>query len=137
MFALIRHAAYNIGSGSLSSQGMDDARSLAMQLKASGHAWKEIRTSPISRAQETASILGQEMHAPVEPDERINMDGNIVDLLPPTEPNGIIFVSHLPVLTHMLRAWSKSFNQEEPPLTRESCGYLIDPDKKTIVPIHP
>jgi phosphohistidine phosphatase SixA len=137
MFALIRHAAYSIGGGSLSTEGMNDARSLAKQLASSSDAWKEIRTSPISRAHETAAILGQEMRVSVESDERLNMDGNIVDLLPPTEPNGIIFVSHLPVLTHMLRAWSKSFNQEEPPLTLEACGYLIDPEKKTILPIHP
>lgn len=137
MFALIRHAAYNVGSGSLSAQGMDDARSLAKQLKNFDTAWKEIRSSPISRANETAGILGQEMHLPVEIDERISMEGNIVDLLPPTEPHGIVFVSHLPILTRMLRAWSKTFNQEEPSLTQESCGYLVDPDKKTIAPIQP
>ncbi len=137
MFALIRHAAYDIGSGSITPKGVEDTRALANFLRSAGVVWREVRTSPTSRTQETANILGAELGLPVEIDERISMDGNYVDLLPPTEPTDIIFVSHLPVLTQMLRAWSKAFSREEPPLTHEGCGYLVDPPKRTIDEVCP
>jgi hypothetical protein len=57
--------------------------------------------------------------------------------VPPTEPQELIFVSHLPVITQMLRAWSKLFHQDEPALVELGSGYLIDPSTQTISPIHP
>jgi len=68
-------------------------------------------------------------------DGRIGMEGDLVDLLPPTEPSLIIFVSHLPVINRWLRAWSKDFHRDEPPLTEIACGYFVDPDAKSINPI--
>ncbi len=65
-------------------------------------------------------------------DNRISIDGNIVGLLPPTEPKDIVFVSHLPVITKMLRAWSTRFKQDEPPLTEVTTGHLINPDQEAI-----
>ena len=109
---------------------------LVEKLRATGK-WKEARTSPVPRTKETAVILAQALDIPVETDERVSMEGNFVDLLPPTEPNGIIFISHLPVLTQILRVWSKLFHLEEPPLTEEASGYLVDPESKTIIPVRP
>ncbi len=135
MFALIRHAEYDIGSGLLTDRGREDAHTLVRQLVDTRSQWQDIRTSPVSRCRETASILGQGLNLSVIDDGRLAMDGNNVDLLPPTEPHGCIFVSHLPVLTGMLRLWSKRFHQQEPPLTKESSGYVIDPERKMITPI--
>jgi phosphohistidine phosphatase SixA len=137
MFAIIRHAPYNIGSGSLSADGERVTKSLAHQLKMHPVAWQGIRTSPTSRTQETAAILGTELSLAVETDARLGTDGNMTDLLPPTEPQELIFVSHLPVITQMLRAWSKLFHQDEPALVELGSGYLIDPSTQTIAPIHP
>ncbi len=81
---------------------------------------------------ETSTILGSSLGIPVTPDGRLSMDGNYGDLLPPTEPQHLIIVSHLPILTSMLRAWSRAFHQEEPGLTEEATGYLIDPTRELI-----
>lgn len=131
MFSLIRHAGYHLGTGSLTPDGTADAKRLAESLKAGGD-WHEIRTSPSARTRETANILASELGIPVISDERLGMDGSVLDLLPPTEPDGIIFVSHLPVLTKMLRAWSKEFRIEEPPLTEIASGYFVDPSSRSI-----
>ncbi len=132
MFALIRHAEYDIRSGSLNTTSQETVLSLTRNIKRYACAWTEVRTSPTPRTHETAVIIADALHIPVIDDPRVSMDGNYVDLLPPTEPQNIIFVSHLPVITQMLRTWSKFFQQEEPPLTRESSGYLVDPEKKMI-----
>jgi len=137
MFAIIRHAGYHLGSGALTPEGASDVLTLAKKLLATGTQWCEIRTSPTTRTRETAFILGQEMSVPVEVDDRLSTDGNITDILPPTEPRNIAFISHLPVITHMLRAWSRAFGMEEPPLTEVACGYLIQPDIKIITPLMP
>jgi len=146
MFALIRHAGYHLGDGSLTPDGARDTDALAEALRAAG-TWSEIRSSPSARTQETAGILGEAIGIPVIIDERIGMDGDLSDLLPPaigearqgrlTEPQGIIFISHLPTLSRWLRAWSKSFGQDEPPLTEIACGYVVDPEAKAIIPVGP
>ncbi len=132
MFAAVRHAGYHIGTGSLTPEGHGQALALAKAIRASGDAWKEVRTSPSARTKETASIIGGELGIPVVEDTRIGVDGDLSDLLPPTEPNGIIFVSHLPVLSRMFRAWSKEFGQEEPPLTDIAAGCLVLPESREI-----
>jgi len=134
MFALIRHAGYHLGSGSLTPDGSGQAFDLADRVKSAG-TWREVRVSPTARTHETGSILAKALGVPLVEDDRIGMDGDLRDLLPPTEPDGIVFVSHLPVLSKWLRAWSKEFVQEEPPLTEIACGYFISPSEKTIKPI--
>lgn len=131
MFALIRHAGYGIATGSLTSEGRGQALALAEAVKQAG-TWKEIRTSPTPRTRETAVILGEALSIPVIEDGRLGVDGELSDLMPPTEPQGILFISHLPVLSRMLRAWSREFNCEEPPLTDIATGYLIDPEKRLL-----
>jgi phosphohistidine phosphatase SixA len=134
MFALVRHAGYHLGSGALTPDGSGQALALAEALKGID-GWKEIRVSPTTRTHETGHILAEALEIPMIEDVRVGMDGDLVDLLPPTEPNQIIFVSHLPVINRWLRSWSKEFNQSEPPLTEIGCGYLIDPESKTIKPL--
>lgn len=136
MFALIRHAGYHLGNGSLTPSGAEDVNVLGEVLRGSG-PWSEIRCSPSTRTQETASILSKILNIPITVDERVGMDGDLSDLLPPTEPHGIIFISHLPVLSRWLRAWSKALNKEEPPLTEIACGYVIDIEAKTISLVGP
>ena len=134
MFALIRHAGYQLGSGSLTPEGNLCTQLLAQKLLQANTPWESIRTSPSTRTKETSSIIAEILNTPVEIDKRVEIGGNFVDLLPPHKPKNIIFVSHLPVLTQILRIWSRSFGQkDEPPLTEVSCGYLIDPAAKTIV----
>lgn len=135
MFALIRHAEYNISSGSLTESAEAAVLSLARHLKECPCTWNEVRTSPSPRTHETATIIANVLNIPIYDDPRISMDGNYVDLLPPTEPQNIIFVSHLPVLTQMLRTWSHHFQQEEPPLTQLTSGYIVDTEKKMFVAI--
>ncbi len=135
MFALIRHAEYNIVSGSLTKDAEEATLALAERLKATPHAWTVVRTSPTPRAHETAALIARSLNISLVDDPRLGMDGNYVDLLPPTEPKNTIFVSHLPVLTQMLRTWSKHFRQEEPPLTQLTSGYLVDPEKKSFTPM--
>lgn len=135
MFALVRHAGYELMSGSLTSDGMNATKALAHKLQHSRISWERIWTSPTKRTKETATLIAQELALSIEIDERIGMEGNFVDMLPPQEPKGKIIVSHLPVLTKMLRFWSRSLHQDEPPLTEVGHGYLIDPDNKTITAI--
>ena len=137
MFALIRHAGYHLGSGSLTTDGSGQVLRLSEGLKAISGPWKGVRVSPTPRTKETGALISKALGIPMEEDDRIGMDGDLRDLLPPTEPDGIIFVSHLPILSRWLRAWSKEFAQNEPPLTEIACGYLIDPEQKTIQPITP
>jgi phosphohistidine phosphatase SixA len=132
MFAAVRHAGYQIGTGSLTPEGHGQALALAATIHEAGEAWKEVRTSPTARTKETAAIIAQELGIPVVEDVRIGVDGDLSDLLPPTEPNGIIFVSHLPVLSRMFRAWSKEFGLEEPPLTDIAAGCLVLPESREI-----
>ena len=134
MFALIRHAGYRLASGSLTPDGERMTGVLAEQLRQHG-GWHEVRVSFTERTQETGAILAQVLALPMVTDDRIGMDGDLQDLLPPTEPHGIIFVSHLPILTKMLRAWAKRFGFDEPPLTEVARGYLVDPEAKRIIPI--
>lgn len=134
MFALIRHAGYRLASGSLTPDGERMTGVLSEQLAARG-GWHEIRVSSTERTRETGSILSDALSIPMVIDARIGMDGDLQDLLPPTEPHGIIFVSHLPILTKMLRAWAKRFGCDEPPLTEVASGYLVDPEAKQFLPI--
>ncbi len=136
MFSVIRHAGYHLGTGSLTPVGSTDSETLAKALVAAYPAWREIRTSSVARTRETSQVLSKILSIPVETDERIGMDGDIGDLLPPTEPHDIIFVTHLPVITKMLRAWSTSFGIDEPALTEIASGYLIDPSARTITTIN-
>jgi phosphohistidine phosphatase SixA len=136
MFALIRHAGYHLGNGSLTPDGAEAVNELGAVLQGLG-PWTELRCSPSTRTQETAVILSGLLNIPMTTDERIGMDGDLSDLLPPTEPNGIIFISHLPVLSRWLRSWSRVFGQEEPPITEIGCGYLIDTEAKTMRPVGP
>ncbi|KAA0206850.1 histidine phosphatase family protein [Candidatus Uhrbacteria bacterium] len=135
MFAAVRHAGYRIGTGSLTPEGHGQALALARAIREAGSAWKEVRTSPTARTHETAAIIASELGIPVIDDDRIGVDGDLSDLLPPTEPSGIIFVSHLPVLNRMFRAWAKRFGQEEPPLTDIAAGCLVDPDRNSFTAI--
>lgn len=133
MFALIRHAEYNIRSGSLTESSEAAVLSLARHLKEYSQGWNEVRASPSPRTHETAAIIAHFLNISLYDDPRISMDGNYVDLLPPTEPQNIIFISHLPVITQMLRTWSRYFQQEEPPLTQLTSGYIVEPETKKIL----
>lgn len=137
MFAFIRHAGYDIRSGALTEEGKLRAKAFALMLRERGNGWKEIRTSPATRTKMTAEILGDVLQLPVEVDSRIGMEGNIVDLLPPTEPHDIIFITHLPILTKILRAWSSIFDKEEPPMVDICSGYIINTEQKELVRIEP
>ncbi len=136
MFALIRHAGYHLGDGTLTPDGEQDILRLAEALASHG-PWKEIRYSPSTRTQETAAILSKKLDLPAIVDQRIGMDGDLSDLLPPTEPNGLIFVTHLPILSRWLRAWAKVLGCEEPPLTEIASGYLLDGEARSMVPVGP
>jgi phosphohistidine phosphatase SixA len=122
-------------TGTLTSEGRGQVLVLVEAIKAVPCVWTEIRTSPAARTRETATILGEQLSIPVIEDNRLGVDGDPSDLMPPTEPKGIIFVSHLPILSRMLRAWSKLFVQNEPPLTEVACGYLISPEERKITPL--
>lgn len=132
MFAIIRHAGYHLSSGSLTLQAEDLAKQVAEHLKTTQAEWREIRVSPSTRTRETGAIIASVLGLPVEVDQRLDTDGDIHDLIPPTEPQNIIFISHLPVITQMLRRWSRYFQQEEPPLVEVATGYLVDPQTKTM-----
>lgn len=136
MFALIRHAGYHLGNGSLTPDGATDVNALGEVLKSLG-PWTELRCSPSTRTRETANILSTILGIPVTEDDRIGMDGDLADLLPPTEPHGIIFISHLPVLSRWLRSWTRIFGQDEPPITEIACGYVIDAEARSIRPVVP
>ncbi|MCR4256082.1 MAG: histidine phosphatase family protein [Candidatus Uhrbacteria bacterium] len=136
MFAAVRHTGYHIGTGLLTPEGRGQALALAAAIRAAGEVWKEVRTSPTARTRETAAIIAQELGIPVVEDVRIGVHGDLSDLLPPTEPSGIIFVSHLPVLSRMFRAWSKEFGLEEPSLTDIAAGCLVLPEAREIRQIH-
>ena len=137
MFILIRHAGYNVGTGALTEEGVLCAKLFAETIKERGNGWKEIHTSPATRTKMTAEIIGNTLDVPVKFDARLGMEGNIVDLLPPSEPHQNIFVSHLPILTRLLRAWSNQFKIEEPPMVDICTGYIIDTEQKSIVRIEP
>jgi broad specificity phosphatase PhoE len=137
MFAFIRHADYDTLSGALTKDGVDCARRFAKALKKRESGWESIRTSPSTRTFMTAEILGEELGIPVHVDTRIGMEGSIVDLMPPTEPHNIIFVTHLPVLTRMLRSWAQQFRKDEPSLIEICTGYLIDTENKQFILIAP
>ena len=122
MFALIRHVGYDLGSGAITDEGACQALALAKKLLETSNKWREIRTSPSTRTRETAIILGEELHLPVEIDGRLSTDGNLVDFLPPNDLQDVALVSHLPVITYLLRAWGKNFNQPEEPPTEVACG---------------
>ena len=132
MFAILRHAGYHLGDGSLTDHGIQAAQQLAEALARVSSSWREVHASPTPRTQQTAHLIAELLHLQVVTDERTSMDGNFVELLPPTSPDHIIFVSHLPVLTKLLRIWSRAFHIDEPPLTEVASGYLIDPQTKTI-----
>jgi len=134
-FALVRHAGYKISTGSLTAQAIESARDLATKLKELGGTWREIRVSPSRRTKEMGTILAEELHLSLEIDERLDTDGNFVEFLPPKEQHGCIFVSHLPIITQVLRSWSRYFKQSEPPLTEVANGYIVDAEKKIIKPI--
>ncbi len=135
MFALIRHAGYRIATGSITPEAQEHVLALAEVIKGASGDWKEIRTSPATRTRETAAIIGKYLSIPVVEDDRIGVDGELSDLMPPTEPKGIIFVSHLPTISRMLRAWSQLFGQDEPPLTDIATGYVVDPEGRKISPL--
>jgi len=135
MFALIRHADYDSGTGALTEKGMLHATQFANAIKARGNGWKEIHTSPSTRTKMTADILGLTLGIPVKIDPRLGTEGNIVDLLPPSEPHNNIFITHLPTLTRMLRVWSNLFQLNEPPMVDICSGYIVDTDKKQLIHI--
>lgn len=137
MFAFVRSSIYDSQAGALAKGGVDCAKQLAAALKKIGNGWTSIRTSPAKRTLMTAELLGQELGVPVQIDERIGMEGNIVDLMPPTEPHKIIFVTHLPILTRMLRSWSLRFKIEEPSLAERGTGYLVDTEHGQLIPVIP
>ncbi len=122
-------------TGTLTSEGRGQVLVLVEAIKAAPCVWTEIRTSPAARTRETAAIIGEQLSIPVIEDKRLGVDGDPSDLMPPTEPKGIIFVSHLPILSRMLRAWSNLFVQEEPSQTDVACGYLISPEERKITPL--
>ncbi len=135
MFAFVRHAGYYISTGSLTQEGEVEAKKLAERLRDLSGAWKEIHVSPATRTQETAVIIGRELGIPLKVDPRLESGTNLVALFPPNEPEANIFVTHLPVITNVIRIWSRHFQMPEPPLTEISNGYLVDPIAKTIKPI--
>lgn len=94
-------------------------------------------TSPTMRTRETATIFGMILGIPVHVDDHLASNVHITEYLPPIEPMQTILITHLPVATHVLRAWSRFFDQEEPPLIEVACGYLIHPSAKQILAIKP
>ncbi len=135
MFALIRHAAYDSGTGALTEEGIICAKKFANTIKERGNGWKEIHTSPATRTKMTAEIIGEVLGIPVKIDARLSMEGQIVDLLPPSEPHGNIFITHLPILTRMLRSWSNIFHTDEPPMVDICSGYIIDTKHEKLIRI--
>ncbi len=136
MFAIIRHAGYTISSGSLTGEGLEAARSLAENL-AAYPGWKEVRVSPTARTEETGHAISDKLRVTMIADDRLGMDGDLSDLMPPTEPHGLIFVSHLPIITKYMAKWAKRMNLDEPGMTEIACGWLIDTDAHTIKPLKP
>jgi|GEM_PF-1368535 len=135
MFALIRHAAYDSGTGALTEEGIFCAQQIAYVLKQQGNTWKEIHTSPSTRTKMTADIIGGILNIPVKLDDRLGMEGQIVDLLPPNEPCNNIFITHLPILTRLLRSWSNLFHINEPGMMDICSGYTIDTEQEQITSI--
>lgn len=135
MFCLIRHAEYRHTTGFLTPEGSDYVKKLAEALVMVDSDWNKILTSDVTRTRETASILGETLGIPVEVDDRISMEGDLGDLLPPTDLRNLILVTHLPVITRMLRVWSRHFGQNEPPMIQHASGYIVDPEAKKISPI--
>ena len=136
MFALIRHATYDNCTGSLTEDGVLGAKRFATMLKERGETWKEIHTSPSTRTRMTAEIIGEILGIPIKLDDRLGMEGRVVDLLPPSEPHGNIFITHLPILTRMLRAWSHIFHTDEPPMVDICSGYLVDTEHEKLIQVH-
>lgn len=135
MFALIRHAGYQIRTGTITENGAQAILGLSRRLQSIPAIWKTVRVSPTTRTRETGLIISEELGIPLEINEQLITGGSVVSFIPPNEPEGVILVSHLPVITHLLIAWSRSFHQEEPPFTEVGTGYLIDPIAQTIQPI--
>lgn len=136
MFAIIRHAGYAFSSGSLTGEGQDAARQAA-EFLSKYPDWKEVRVSPTPRTLETGQSIAERLKIKAVEDDRLGMDGDMSDLMPPTEPHGLIFVSHLPVITKYMAKWSKRMGLDEPAMTEIACGWLIDTEKNTIVAIKP
>ncbi len=135
MFTLIRHATYQISNGQLTEDGANAMRRLAVALETYANTWQEIRYSPTQRTKFSAEILHTHLHLPLHEDARINTDGNAAVYAPPHHPQGYILVTHLPVITRLMRAWSHEFHLDEPPLTDLACGYIIIHEQQKIIPI--
>ncbi|MCC7522234.1 histidine phosphatase family protein [Candidatus Uhrbacteria bacterium] len=127
MFAIIRHAGYAFSSGSLTPEGRAAAGQIAQRLLGVP-GWKEVRVSPTPRTRETGELIAERLKIPHVEDDRIGMDGDLSDLLPPTEAHGVIFVSHLPIITKFISKWSKKLGLEDLPSTDIAAGWIIDPD---------
>lgn len=135
MFCLIRHAEYLHETGALTPDGAEEVARLAEVLRAANPEWRGIRASDVTRTRETANILAQLLDLPMALDARIFMEGDLGELLPPGEPVDAIFITHLPVITRMLRIWSRYLGLEEPPMAEHASGYLVDPKRRLIQPI--
>ncbi|HEU0050745.1 MAG TPA: phosphoglycerate mutase family protein [Patescibacteria group bacterium] len=136
MFALIRHAGYHFNSGSLTETGSQKAILLAERLKTDDVRWKDILSAPSARTRETALLVSKTLTIPYRIDTRLEPGQNLVSFFPPNNLEETIFVSHLPVITKILRVWSRFLKIPEPPLVEVANGYIVDPDQKTIQPIY-
>lgn len=127
MFAIIRHAQYAFSTGSLTPEGRAASGQLAQRLLGFS-GWKEVRVSPTIRTKETGAAICERLGLPCIEDDRIGMEGDLSDLLPPTEAHGVIFVSHLPIITKFIGKWSKKLGIDEPAMTEIASGWIIDPE---------
>ncbi len=85
-----------------------------------------------------ATIIGEELGIPVEVDSRLRLDGNFRDFFPPHDLHGYLLISHLPVITRILRAWSERFHHpSEPRMADIGTGYCVDMQQQSIEFIRP
>ena len=99
---LVRHAKAAPGEPDelrrLTPEGLEQARSLAEQLRADGVQPDAILTSPFRRARETGAELARALGVGAEPDERLAPGASVEDVRSAVEGRGeqVVVVGHQP-----------------------------------------
>ncbi|MEW6713450.1 MAG: histidine phosphatase family protein [Candidatus Riflebacteria bacterium] len=101
---LMRHAeafdALQNPDRPLTSEGRDDAARMGRMLAETGWAWKELRSSPVIRARETAEIVAPILNVGVQIEQTLEPGcsyRSIASLLRPEENSSArLFVLHMP-----------------------------------------
>lgn len=131
MFAIVRHAAHLAYPDTLTPEGQKAAVSLAEKLR-TGANWRSIVASPKQRTRETAEILARELNKSFTLDERLLEAGDPGPWLPPQHPQGIILVTHLPMIRRLLVAWQTAFGMSPWTDVGLAEGCIISPRDKKI-----